>query len=94
MTFTTTDQVRRAHQGYWFSPGARRFFRSRVSRNVWGGRYFISSEQFQEPNGTLWPRLYTIREASPTGDISTVGAFQAYRSRREALREIHRLLAS
>lgn len=60
---------------YFFSPSTMRFFRSKVaSRTVINGRYFITSEQFDDDS----PRLYTIRRANDDGTISTIGEFQQY----------------
>ena len=75
-------QIRQANEdaGYhFFEPSTMRFFDSRVaSKQVYpkatGGSYFITSERFDWNS----PRLYTIRECSENGHISTIGGFQAY----------------
>ena len=70
---------------YWFSPDTLRFFHSRVSQNAYvvnGMAYFISSEQRKSDT----PRKYTIRKANlESGDICTVGEFQAYDSNAQAM---------
>jgi len=88
--FFTMDQIKQANHeagGYWFSPGARRFFRSRLGRTVYRGRYFVSSEQ-QDDNH---PRRYTIRRAGDDGRISTVGEFQEYATRANAVAAIQNI---
>lgn len=86
--------------GYWFSKGAMRFFSSRI---LWGtlteGRgwdlYFISSEQ--PPYGA---RRYTVRIVKrdlspniPTAfSIDTVGEFEGYATRAEAVRAMNRAI--
>jgi len=91
--FTTMSDVRAANKAighHWFTSGAMRFFRSRVGTTLYGGRYFVSSEQFDNRS----PRLYTIREARPDGSITTVGTFQEYESDDAARAAIKRLLSS
>jgi len=90
--FETMADVRAANKAighHWFSPGAKTFFRSRVGRTLYGGRYFISSEQFSERA----PRFYTIREVSHDGQIRTVGTFQQYRDAESARKEIKSMIA-
>ena len=93
----TLDDIKAANRRagkYWFSADTLRFFRSRISETVYpvaatGGALFISSERFDESS----PRLFTVRYASPTGDISTMGEFQQYRSRSGAHLAAQRLQA-
>lgn len=78
---------RRAGQ-HFFDADTMRFFRSRVGDKVYGGRYFITSEQFDDEA----PRLYTIREAMPNGHIEDASEFQAYRTRAQAQAAIYQRL--
>lgn len=75
---TNIASVKAAHQAgelnKWFTPGAMRFFNSKVPPNVYGNRYFVTSEQYDYDS----PRLYTIREIMDDGSINTVGEFQQY----------------
>jgi hypothetical protein len=86
--FRNIDDVKaanRARGGCWFDPATLRGFGSRVHDALYGGRFFVTSER--RPAGfrtEAGPRLYTVREAHGDGSISTVGAFQGYRSRRSA----------
>lgn len=89
--FSTIADVRAANKAAgrcWFDPGSMRFFRSRTGRTVYGGRYFISSEQFKPES----PRRYTIREVSADGEVDTVGEFMAYATNAAARAEIRELL--
>jgi hypothetical protein len=71
----TIRQRNRAAGQYFFSPGAMRFFDSIVYPEVYGGRYFITSER-----APGFKRKFTIREALDSGEIKTVGKFQQYSS--------------
>jgi len=74
--------------GHFFDDGARSFFRSRWDDGrMYGGRFFITSEQFRDSHGKTEGRRYTVRTALPSGmtgdDIGmrtteTVGGFQAF----------------
>lgn len=88
--FWSTDDIRNHAMrkgSNWFTAGAMRFFRSRVSAYAYEGPhgvYFVSSERFTslEYFGT---RLYSVRRYHPeSGSISTVGQFQAYTSAKVA----------
>ena len=72
------------HGGHFFSAGALRFFRSRVSEKVHqgpGGVYFVTSEQFDARS----PRRYTVRRFDPgSRGIDTVGKFQQHATSRQA----------
>lgn len=81
-------QTNKAHGYYWFEKDTMRFFRSRVSNAVYGGRYFISSEQFDYES----PRLYTIREAYDDGGIHDASEFQEFTSWQQAKHAIDALL--
>lgn len=65
---------------HFFDADTMRFFNSRVLGDLIDGRYFVTSERFDENH----PRLYTLREAMPNGHIETVGEFQGYTSARAA----------
>lgn len=85
--FNTIDEIkaRAAHAGsHFFDKGTIEFFDSRIGRSVFGGRYFITSEQFHGPDESL-PRKWTIRECTPQGDINTVGEFQQYATPNDAV---------
>lgn len=89
--FNTMQEVITANEAIghcWFSPKTKRFFKSRIGSTLYGGKYFISSEQF----GDNSPRLYSVRYVYPRGNITTVGNFQQYVSRGDALRAIEHLL--
>ena len=88
--YTHITEIRNANERlghHFFEDGNLRFFRSRIGSSVYGGRYFITSEQFDANS----PRLYTIREAKPNGRIDTVGEFQQYASHAQATRAAKKL---
>lgn len=81
-TYRTTDEIRtaaRVRGSHFFDPAAMRFFRSRIGLTVYGGQYFITSEQ----SGAHAPRRYTIRRVISTQadfDIRNVGDYGSYAS--------------
>jgi hypothetical protein len=98
---------RNAERGnYFFSPGAMRFFASRVARQAYltdtgSAAYFVTSEQFTPSTGKPEPRLYTVRAIDmTTGDIDTcdpeagVDGFQFYTTRAAADKVARSLAAS
>lgn len=83
------EQIRQSHQGFWFSPDTMRFFRSRIEDdgNVYGGKYFVTSEK--GPNSI---RAYTVREYDLIADeISTVGEFMGWSSLEDAIEKAKEL---
>lgn len=84
MTTINILRVQQAHRGHWFSPGAKRFFDSRIPQTAIledGKAYFVSSERFDYSS----PRLYTIRVCDMnTGEIDTIGEFQQYATSQQA----------
>ena len=94
LRFGSMAAVRKANAAlghHFFDADTLRFFRSRVGSALYGGRYFVTSEQRQGMGGQL--RLYTVRRAEDDGRITTVGEFQAYATRAEALKAISELMA-
>jgi|GEM_PF-6778247 len=80
------------HKGYFFTPGAMRFFRSRIAQSCFQADgspriYFATSEQFDERSG----RFGTVRVLNTaTGSIDQVGAFQEHANIRAAGRAAKR----
>ena len=88
ITMSHIRAVNRAAGQHWFEAGSMRFFKSRVHPTVYGGRYFITSEQ--GPNGI---RAYSIREAVDWGKrIDTVGEFQGYATKSDAVLAVRKLI--
>lgn len=90
--FTNIGEIKEANRelgGHWFNADTLRFFGSEVLPTVYGGRYFITKED----NFQRTKKLYTVRQAQPNGDIDTVGEFQAYATRAEAVKAIKALLS-
>ncbi len=80
--FDTIDNVKRYHSGYFFTPEAMRFFRSKVyetTATLGDLTYFITSEKCPTDK-----RRYTIRTMSRTGSIALFSAFEAYSSKKQA----------
>jgi hypothetical protein len=80
--FSNIEEIRAANRDaglFFFSPDTMRFFRSRVGRELYGGRFFITSEQFDDAA----PRWYSVRCANRDGSIDTV-SFQGYATEAEA----------
>ena len=83
MTFTSVHEIKIANERaghHFFERDAMRFFRSRIEDGgkVYGGRYFITSEQF-EFQGEAFERRYTLRRVNDDGTIDSVfGQFQEH----------------
>lgn len=67
---------------HFFDASTMRFFGSRVGYRIYGGCYFVTSEQDNYGGGS---RRYTVRVAYACGDIDTVGDFQAFDTHRQAV---------
>ena len=90
--YLTIAAVRRANKlagQFFFSPDTMRFFSSRIGRTVYGGRYFVTSEQ-----GPSEVRRYTVREAMENGHVGNAPGsdFQAFGTSRSAQAWARRLV--
>ena len=72
---------------HWFDADTLRFFGSRISEASFDGRYFVTSED----NFDRSARSYSIREAMSDGRVATVGDFQEFATRAQAIAAIDRL---
>lgn len=84
-TMTAIRQTNADAGLHFFEPETLRFFRSRiVSQSPHqgpAGIFFVTSERFVPSSGPAEPRRYTVREFNPaTGDITTYGKFQQFKS--------------
>ena len=80
MKFSTIRQIQyhNATTGHhFFEPSTMRFFSSRIHSDVYGGCIFVTSEKGTHQS----TRLYTVRKIEDDGNITTIGGFQAFRSR-------------
>lgn len=81
----TMAQAKQAHKnfgGHFFDREAMRFFNSKVESELIAGRFFITSERFDDNS----PKLFTIREIAPNGEIlGDVGKFQEFETLSDAL---------
>ena len=71
---------------HWFDASNMRFFESQIEREVYDGRYFISSEKY----GWKYPRLWTVREVkydeqAGTFDIVSASKFQQFKTLDDAI---------
>lgn len=88
--YTSIRQIISANErnrGNFFSEKTMRFWGCRVSAEVVGGCYFVTSER----DFSNTQRLYTIRKANADGTIDTVGDFQAYATLEQAKRAMRKL---
>jgi len=85
--FTSISEIKQTNREngyYFFSKDTVKFFNSKTHRGVYGGRYFITSEQFVSLRGVSHDRKYTIRKAHKDGAIDTVDTFQQFKTLQQA----------
>jgi hypothetical protein len=92
MTYRTIAEIEAANRAYatahgrefFFAPGPMHFLATRVYDPVYGGRFFITSEQYlasehANAQGTKdGPRRFSIRMCDIDGSIATIGEFRGY----------------
>jgi hypothetical protein len=81
---------RQQPDGHWFDTGTKKFFGCRLPKVAYStneGVLFVSSEL----NFDGSRRYYTVRRQTVVGDITTVGEFQQYKTRAEAIAAIKEL---
>ena len=81
--YNTMREIKAANKasgGHWFEPGTLRFFKSIVYNPIYFGRFFITSERFND--GT--PRLFTVRFVNADGSIDSASKFQEFSTKRQA----------
>ena len=77
---------------HFFSESAMAWFDSIVEPAVYGGRYFITSEQDQ--HRAEHPRQWTIRVYNGGNDIKDASGFCEFNSHEEALSAVKKILIS
>ncbi len=93
--YHTMADVKAANQAignHWFDRSSMRFFNTRIESGLIGGRWFITSERFDDNA----PRKFTVRRADPDGSVDTEGDFQQYRTlddARMAARQLRKVAA-
>lgn len=77
---------------HFFDVETLRFFSSRIGGTLYGGRFFVTSEQ-EHVWGRVWDgeRRYSVRRVADDGSIDTVGDFGQYRDGRTANRAAQKL---
>ncbi len=87
-----TQRIIRANRAaghHFFESATMRFFNSTIYPRVYGGRYFITGERYDE----LHPERFTIRLALDNGHVNTVGDFQGFDTHADAERVARSLAA-
>lgn len=81
-TMAEAKQANKNFGGHFFDRQAMRFFNSKIESELIEGRFFVTSERFDDNS----PKLFTIREIAPTGEmLSDVGNFQEFQTLADAL---------
>ena len=99
MYFHTVNEIKQLARdcgNHFFDSDNMRYFSSRVGSKVYGGKYFITSEQFVTyyPEYHQEPRKYTIRAViyhDGQFGIEDIGEFQQYETREAAAKVAKRL---
>ena len=84
--FQSIEQVQEANREagrHFFDPSTMDFFSSRIESALIQRRFFVTSEQ--GPDGI---RAYTVRVVYDSARIGSVGGFQGYATKREAIKAI------
>jgi hypothetical protein len=89
-SFTSIPAVKAAFSAagsYWFTPGAMKFFNTKIESSLIGGRYFITSERYEsgEPKLSNIRKIIRDMENTPSLDIETVGEHMTYKTKQEAM---------
>jgi hypothetical protein len=80
MNISDIQRMNRRTGHHFFDEETMRFFDSIVYQGVYGGRFFVTSEE--GPNKI---RRWSVRRARPDGSILTVGDFQGHTSHDDAI---------
>jgi hypothetical protein len=62
-----------------------KFFNTKIESSLIGGRYFITSEQYEAGEEKLFNIRKVVRHEDATLDIETVGEHMTYRTKQDAL---------
>ena len=76
--WTSIADIRKANEEaehHFFDRDTLKFFDSRIERTIYGGRFFLTSEQFHGTDGYSGSRRWTVRAARDDGNITTMGEF-------------------
>ncbi len=74
--YQTIQEIRQANKragGYFFDEKTMEYWGSTVYEGVYGGRYFVTSEQGRDD--TSLSLHYTVRKCDDNGRVRTVGKF-------------------
>lgn len=85
-TISELKALNKRNGGHWFDKSTMSFFNARVESEIIRGRYFVTSEQYDADTA----RKYSVRSFDAEGGVDTVGEFQAYDTKRDALAAVPR----
>lgn len=96
-SFTSMPAVKAAFSAagsFWFSPGAMKFFNTKIESSLIGGRYFITSEQYETGSQKLFNIRKVVRDMNntPSLDIETVGEHMTYTTKQQAMNALEEYL--
>ena len=89
--FKTIADVKRRNKEidrHFFEKSTMKFFNSKIESKLYGGKYFVTSEQFDENS----KRKYTVRIANNDGSIDTIGRFSEFSSKEDAIEAIKKII--
>lgn len=78
MTLSEFRYLNKSTGHNFFERKTMKFFNSRLESSMYGGRYFITSEQYIGIDDIMRPRKFTVRQANDDGSVTTVGEFQKF----------------
>lgn len=83
MSFDSVDHVKWANKRAgqkWFDDDTMAWFSSKIETGLFGGRFFVTSEQ--DKHGHVWDgkRRYTVRRAEDDGEITDASEFGQFAS--------------
>ena len=87
-TFTSIPAVKAAFNSagsFWFSPGAMKFFNTKIESSLIGGRYFITSERYEIGEPKRFNVRKVVRESDGRLDIETLGEHMTYTTKHQAM---------
>lgn len=88
ISITEMKRIQHARGLHWFTRGSMKFFNTTLETPAIEN-HFITSEYMDNPSD----RRYSIRKFDPeTAQISTVGDFQQYKTKREAKQALKEIL--
>lgn len=87
MTYKSIAEIKAANEAAgqsWFAPDTLAWHESIIEPEVYGGRFFVTSER--DKTGLAWDgkRRWTVRRANDDGTIDTMGEYGQFASKARA----------